>query len=56
MTSMYVSNVLGNNGDVFRISAEILNRIKDLFKEQFEYQVMPTKSGGQGNIGMSIVF
>ena len=143
MTSMYVSDVLGNNGDVFRISAqvisgvgflgagmiilknnntitglttaagvwatsaigiaigygfylgaiivatlllisivllakfekhkrsteiiyieiddmyktnEILNKIKQLFKEEFEYQIMSPKSGGQGNIGISIVF
>ena len=143
MTSMYVSNVLGNNGDVFRISAqvisgvgflgagmiilknnntitglttaagvwttgaigvalgygfyagagivailllvsivvlakfekrkkateiiyleiddiyktnEILIEIKELLKEQFEYQVMPAKSGSQNNIGISIVY
>lgn len=139
MTSMYVSEVLGNNGDVFRISAqvisgvgflgagmiilknnntitglttaagvwatgaigialgfgfylgaiivatlllisivllakferhkrsteiiyleiddmyktnEILNKIKELLKEEFDYQVMPPKSGNQGNIGI----
>lgn len=143
MTSMYVSNVLGNNGDVFRISAqvisgvgflgagmiilknnntitglttaagvwttgaigvalgygfyvgagivavlflvsivllakfekrkkateiiyieiddiyktnEILNRIKQSFKEIFEYQVIPPKSGSQNNMGIIIAF
>lgn len=35
---------------------EILNKIKELLKEEFDYQVMPPKSGGQGNIGISIVF
>lgn len=41
--------------DIYKTN-EILIEIKELLKEQFEYQVMSAKSGSQNNIGISIVY
>lgn len=41
--------------DIYKTN-DILNEIKRIFKEPFEYQVTPPKSGSQNNMGIIIIF